>query len=238
MAPSITERAEDQLPVPQIGDGPVDLEGFRLVKAANEALDRVNATGDDWLIVAEAYQHGRRLAMAEAHTNEPAGKAYNAALAAWSGRTQFSLDRIDKYERRDLARIMENRPAFDAWRATLTANQCRVWNHPTVMWRRFSATQAKGGTSPTLRQKARPSLRAENEQLKAELSRAREELDSPNAITITRKDSAKDIAATLVGAGFTDGKLEKVVRLILDELHRRRSSAQPVAAVGRERGTS
>ena len=41
---------------------PVELEGFRLVKAANEALDRIDAMGDDWLIVGEAYQRGRRLA--------------------------------------------------------------------------------------------------------------------------------------------------------------------------------
>ena len=43
-------------------DPPPDLEAARLVKLANEALDRINATGDDWLITAEAYQRGRRLA--------------------------------------------------------------------------------------------------------------------------------------------------------------------------------
>lgn len=41
---------------------PVELEGFKLVKKANEALDRIDAMADDWLIVGEAYQLGRRLA--------------------------------------------------------------------------------------------------------------------------------------------------------------------------------
>ena len=41
---------------------PVELEGFRLVKKANEALDRIDAMADDWLIIGEAYQLGRRLA--------------------------------------------------------------------------------------------------------------------------------------------------------------------------------
>jgi hypothetical protein len=156
-------------------DPPVDLEGFRLVKVANEALDRINATGDDWLIVSEAYDLGRRLAMAEAHTDKPVGKRYNAAFEAWCKRTSFNLDRVDKTIRRDLARIMEDRPAFNAWRASLTAKQRHLWNHPTVMWRHF--TQAKGGTGPTLGQTTHPNvieLRAENEMLKGKLAGGRE----------------------------------------------------------------
>jgi hypothetical protein len=176
------------------GDRPVDLEGFKLVKAANEALNRIDATGDHWLTIGEAYQHGRRLAMAEARTNVPTGKRYNTAFEAWCERTHFSLDRVDKYERRDLARILANRPAFDAWRATLTANQRHAWNHPSVMWRRFTATQAKGGTSPTLEQKARPNvieLRTENEMLKGKLAKAREgqlliDLARDNDVDMTR----------------------------------------------------
>ena len=41
---------------------PVELEGFRLFKAANEALGRIDATGDNWLIIGEAYRRFRRLA--------------------------------------------------------------------------------------------------------------------------------------------------------------------------------
>ncbi len=165
-----------------------------LVKAANEALDRIDAAGDGWLIIGEAYQHGRRRAMAEERTNKPVGKSYNATFEAWCERTHFNLDRIDKTIRRDLARIMENRPAFDVWRATLAVNQRQAWNHPLTMWRRFTGTRAKGGSGPTLEQKARPNvveLRTEIEMLKGKLVKAREgqlliDLDRDDDTDMTR----------------------------------------------------
>ena len=111
-----------QKPLPRPGD----LDGIGLVEAANQALDRVNATAADWLIVAEAYKHRpfwrwpRRIV-----TSRPAKPTTRRSRLGVSGRTSAS-DRIDKYERRDLARIMANRPAFDDWRATLTADQRRA----------------------------------------------------------------------------------------------------------------
>jgi hypothetical protein len=56
--------------------GPCD-DNQNLVHRANEALRRVATTGEDWLVVAQAYQHGRRLAMTLANSNRPIGKVYN-----------------------------------------------------------------------------------------------------------------------------------------------------------------
>ena len=120
---------------------PVELEGFRLVKAANEALDRIDATGEDWLIVGEVYMRGRQEAMTEARTNVPKGKRYNRALDDWTARIHFDLRRIDEKTRTALAHIMENRAAFDAWRAALPTNQRQEWNHPRTLWRQFERTR-------------------------------------------------------------------------------------------------
>ena len=104
----VLSESESQRGSPALIMGPRD-DNQNLVHRANEALRRLSASGDDWLVVAQAYQHGRRLAMNLANTNQPVGKAYNKAFGDWCKRTHFELDRINPPTRTAMGHIMRTK---------------------------------------------------------------------------------------------------------------------------------
>jgi hypothetical protein len=185
--------------------GPCD-DNQNLVHRANEALRRVATTGEDWLVVAQAYQHGRRLAMTLANANQPVGKAYNKAFSDWCKRTRFDLDSVNAQTRTAMGHIMDNLTAFNTWRTTLTRNKLELWNHPCTMWRHFAAMNRTGQTKANA--EARPSaraktsdLRVENEVLKAKLAKAQD-----GQLLV---DLAHDDPATIVRALVHDSAAQR-----------------------------
>ena len=91
----------------------------------------------DWMTIGEGLLEGRRWAMQQAGTNKPEGKGYVIAYAEWLKR--FKVDDMDKSDRAKLLQLMEERPAVEEWRATLTDYDRRNLNNPTIAWRKWTA---------------------------------------------------------------------------------------------------
>lgn len=128
------------------------------------------------MIVGEGLLAGRHWAMRTADVNKPEGKGYVTAYSEWLKR--YKVDDIDKSDRAKLLELMEERLAIEEWRATLTDDERRNLNHPTIVWRRWKAvTRIKTRTVSTREmQRARATiaqLQGRVEELEQELAAAR-----------------------------------------------------------------
>lgn len=124
----------------------------------------------DWLQVGEALQVGREWAMNQASTNQPEGKAYNVAFGEWLAK--YKLDDMDKGDRSRLFAVMDNLPAIDEWRLTLTLTERLKLNHPQAVlrkWKSFVEPEKPKSDKPTLRDSV-IDLSEENERLKAHIA--------------------------------------------------------------------
>jgi hypothetical protein len=102
----------------------------------------------EYMIVGEGLMEGRRWAMHVAGVNKPEGKGYVLAFAEWLKRCK--LEDMDKSDRAKLLQLMEERPAVEEWRATLSDHERRAFNNPTIVWRKWTAaTKVKKPKSRT-----------------------------------------------------------------------------------------
>jgi uncharacterized small protein (DUF1192 family) len=142
----------------------------------------------DWMTIGEGLREGRRWAMQQAGTNKPEGKGYVTAFGEWIRR--FKVDDMDKSDRAKLLQLMEERPAVEEWRATLTDHERRNLNNPTIAWRKWTAaTRVKKPPKPTLTDSVRAldeeqhtakdkiaQLQRERDELKARITELEEEI--------------------------------------------------------------
>ena len=91
----------------------------------------------DWMAIGEGLMEGRRWAMRQAGVNKPEGKGYVIAYAEWLKR--YKVDDMDKSDRAKILQLMEERPAVEEWRASLTDHERRNLNNPVIAWRRWTA---------------------------------------------------------------------------------------------------
>ena len=91
----------------------------------------------DWMTIGEGLMEGRRWAMQMAGTNRPEGKGYVTSFAEWLKR--YRVDDMDKSDRAKLLQLMEERPAVEEWRDTLSDYDRRNLNNPIVVWRKWTA---------------------------------------------------------------------------------------------------
>ena len=91
----------------------------------------------EWMTIGEGLMEGRRWAMQTAGTNRPEGKGYVIAFAEWLKR--FRIDDMDKSDRAKLLQLMEERPAVEEWRSTLSDKDRRSINNPLIVWRKWTA---------------------------------------------------------------------------------------------------
>ncbi|MGJ4899442.1 hypothetical protein ACQR2B_31020 [Bradyrhizobium oligotrophicum] len=190
-----------------------------IVRRAVEALDVIDKTFENWLIIGEAFERGRQWATREARTNVPKGRGYNDAFSRWMKRYEAGkLTTIDQAVRYRLGKIMEKRQAVVAWRQTLTSNQLREWSHPTTVWRRFEAAHnIPDGDAPK-----RPSHVA---QLKESLAKALDDNQrleermkrADGSLFDLKRDTAQAIADTIV-RNVTNSRAEEIARLIRKKL--------------------
>jgi hypothetical protein len=162
----------------------------------------------DWMTIGEGLLEGRRWAMQMAGTNRPEGKGYVMAYAEWLKR--YKVDDMDKSDRAKLLQLMEERPAVEEWRATLTDYERRNLNNPTIAWRKWTAaTRVKkskprsAGVSATEHGRAQSTI----EQLQARVQELQEEKAS-----LADFDPA-DVFNLLVGA-FKDKPFGDRCRLV------------------------
>lgn len=110
----------------------------KAMQAAWARLKRAEAKlWSEWMTIGDGLLEGRRWAMRIAGAERPEGKGYNTAFAEWLKR--YHVDDMDKSDRAKLLQIMEERPAVEEWRATLTATERRHLNNPVIVWRKWSA---------------------------------------------------------------------------------------------------
>jgi len=130
----------------------------------------------DWMTIGEGLLEGRRWAMQMAGVNRPEGKGYVTAFGEWL--TRWKVHDMDKSDRAKLLQLMEERPAVEEWRATLTDHDRRMLNHPVIVRRKWTAaTRVKKPKSRTAAVSATEHGRAQVliEQLRARLAEVEEE---------------------------------------------------------------
>jgi acyl-homoserine lactone acylase PvdQ len=137
--------------------------------------------------------------MQVANVNRPEGKGYGTAFNEWLRR--YKVDDMDKSDRAKLLRLMEQRPAIEEWRGTLTTSERLNLNNPTLAWRRWTAdTRVKNprprtaGVSAMEHGRAQAmvqQLQARTEELEQELVSARQSLDEVSLDDLLRATAAK-----------------------------------------------
>src|SRR5262245_44762527 len=167
--------------------------------------------------------------MQMAGANRPEGRGYVIAFAEWLKR--YKVDDMDKSDRAKLLQLMEERPAVEEWRMTLTDYERRNLNNPTAVWRKWTAAtrikkpkQRTAGVSATEHGRAQAMV----EQLQARVEELQEELTAaqntaPPDVMLREQwegKSAGEIADDMINS-LTRDRLEPVVR----ELTRRLGQA-------------
>jgi hypothetical protein len=135
----------------------------------------------EWMTVGEGLLEGRRWAMQVSGVNRPEGRGFVTAYSEWLKR--YRVDDMDKSDRAKLLQLMEERPAVEEWRATLTDHERRNLNNPVIVWRKWTAaTRVKkpkprtAGYSASEMGRARATVQEQDErirELEEELDQAR-----------------------------------------------------------------
>src|SRR3974390_636529 len=116
----------------QVSVPTITADSLAIIKRGQRALTDLDKDRNwhSWLQVGEAIVECRSLAMRQAGVNAPYGRGYTTAFCYLMEHYKFA-DRIkDKADRQKLVAIMDNLPDVEAWRATLSADDKRRWNHP------------------------------------------------------------------------------------------------------------
>ena len=123
-------------------------ESDRIVRQGTAAWRRIKKekSWNDWMAVGDALHVGRTFAMNDAGTNAPIGKGYNLAFNQFLIDAQ--LDDMDPSDRAKLFTVMENRPAIEQWRATLSQTERLRLNHPTSVLRKWQQATKEPKAKP------------------------------------------------------------------------------------------
>jgi hypothetical protein len=90
-----------------------------------------------WLAVADALVAIREDAMDQARTNRPQGPPYRRAFKAIIEEKETWAIAIDDSVRAHCYWLVDNLPAVQRWRETLTFKQRDEWNHPSTVKRQY-----------------------------------------------------------------------------------------------------
>jgi hypothetical protein len=187
---------------------PTEEEAIRRGQAAWDRL-RGNSTFTDWIVVGAAHVLGRAAAMHEARTNKPQGRSYNVAFAAWA--RKFGFADLDKGDRARLFNVMDNRKEIDPWLKKLPLKERVRLNHPNSIWRRWkAATAVPDPNAPPkvpLVQKLNDSiasLQEENDRLKREIERGRQQPATKAPIADTNQTNSRENKANTHSYGNSE----------------------------------
>jgi hypothetical protein len=206
----------------------------RLETEAAAAAERIKGGQQwrDWIAIGEGIAVGRLKSMRRAGTNQPLGATYIRAFSQWLDAHQWARD-LDGATRNHVVWCADNRPAIEAWRATLAENQRSLINHPTTTKRRYeAATKAKVDAKPPKRKVQIDAEELEGLHAKlAKTQKALEDADGADAVCNFEKDNAETIARTLVAYVKSSHKLADIAKRLaaevkrIDDLRRRKTSA-------------
>ena len=119
---------------------------IQVYKNGRDAVARIDkqATKNwyDWLTVGRSMIEARTEAFETVGTNKAIGAAYNQAFGDILRREKLHENVVDKGTRSLLLNIMDNELEIVAWRATLSKEQQRKWNHPSSIYRNWKLLTA------------------------------------------------------------------------------------------------
>jgi hypothetical protein len=168
-------------------------------RAGQAAMARLkkDKTWGDWLLVGEALVMGRTVAMRQAETNRPEGRAYTEIFSQWL--KHYKLDEqssgLDKSARSKIFTVMEHRPEIEIWRATLGQVKRLDLNHPVTVLRHWQkATKV-----------SKPKPPKEPDQIQA------------MAAHIAELESAREVAKPSTLAGAREAYLSHLHRLPIEQ---------------------
>ena len=110
---------------------------IRQGRAAWDRLKKGSGLWADWTMVGHALIDGRKIALHNAGTDRAHGSGYTEAFRSWMIDNRFN---VPPSARAKLFTLMENLPAVEAWRATLTETQRERFNHPSAVLRNYRKT--------------------------------------------------------------------------------------------------
>jgi hypothetical protein len=201
-------------------------ESLAIIKRGQRALTELDKDKNwhSWLQVGEAIVECRRLAMLEAGTNAPYGRGYTAAFGRLMDHYKFAERIKDKADRQKLVAIMDNLPDVEAWRATLSPDDKRRWNHPTTVFRQWEKARKEASAleqdNDDLWRK--PSLKDQNKALKAEVHQLKKGGHLPWGPGDSPHDQARAIREHLSAA-----EAEALALAILAILKEQREAGEP-----------
>lgn len=174
-----------------------------VITEARRALARIHNDShwQDWIAIGRALVAGRDEAMRKAGTNAPQGPPYRRAYAAWLDAAGLDLSGINPPAKAALYELVDNLPAVERWRATLTATERHESTHPRAVLRRWrAATTPPPPPDPTAPPPAPTGIRAqlaeaieERDRLKATI-----EGDALDPLSIVATAPEETVARALV----------------------------------------
>ena len=188
------------------------------IRIGQEAMARKRRGWVDWIAIGEALQVGRAEVMRDAHTNQPAGRRYEKAMAEWLVANGFK--EIDKGVRSRLLECLQHHTEIDQWISRLTESERFRFNHPNIVLKRWKGSTvvrdpnvAPKPSPYALLKDAHARLIEEHHCLQQKIETADDNLWKPT-------DTPADIAAVMV-ATLSPTKAERTAREILKRVKER-----------------
>lgn len=147
-------------------------------------------------------------------TNSSSGRHFNAFMAQAYKMPSYLGEFADmnKAVRSLAAKCWRNREAIEKWRAAIGQDKALRVNHPATVWAAYEAaqrppTERAGAASPFAQ------LKQETARLQGVIDRLKKDADADGSVSFTLRDSAADIAATIISS-LGDTRAEEVATAI------------------------
>ncbi len=186
--------------IPDLTAGELAIE--REGDAAGERLSSTRQWAD-WIAVGKLLKLARDRVMLKYGLQHPEGYVYRHGFSEWLNDHAWAKE-MHGNTRADALWVMSNLTELEAWRAKLDGEQRELWNHPTIIKKRY--LKGKDHKSKSDKTKVdddkQKRLRPELEQMAAQCDQSRHEA------VVARADNEK-----LMTAAFEDaGRIEKLER--------------------------
>ena len=191
------------------------------VRIGQEAMARKRRVWADWIAIGEALQVGRAEVMRDAHTNQPAGRRYEKAMAEWLVANGFK--EIDKGVRSRLLECLQHRTEIDQWLSRLTDGERFRFNHPNTVLKRWKGSTVVPAPNAAPKPSPYAQLKDAHAQLIEEHHSLQKKIEAADGDLWKPTDTAANIAEVMVAA-LSPAKAERTAREILKRVKERKGS--------------
>jgi hypothetical protein len=196
-------------------------------REAAEAAKRIkeSQSWDDWLAIGAFMVIGRNRAMLRAGTNEPIGARYNKAFGEWLDLRQWLRD-IDKATRSHAMWCADHVEELRRLRENMGQTLRDRSNHPTVMRRKWEASQKGEKAASEKKETKAQKVERELEAVTAERDKWKREAERDGSLFDLKNDAAPLIAKVIV-SHVSPYKLGEIVKALTAERERMKAVKKP-----------